>query len=120
MANYRTLELKAFLPAQDFALSKAFYVALGFRLEELGDELAMFEHGAAKFLLHDSYDRAFAEHLQMHLMVEDVQSWWERARSVLPTYQLAPSDVADQPWGLRDFTFLDPSGVAWRIAQEIA
>ena len=26
----------------------------------------------------------------------------------------------DRPWGMRDFTLFDPSGVLWRIAQNIA
>jgi uncharacterized glyoxalase superfamily protein PhnB len=25
----------------------------------------------------------------------------------------------DQPWAMRDFTLFDPSGVLWRVAQNI-
>jgi uncharacterized glyoxalase superfamily protein PhnB len=26
---------------------------------------------------------------------------------------------ADRPWGMRDFVIVDPTGVLWRIAQNI-
>jgi predicted lactoylglutathione lyase len=32
MANLKTLEIKAFVPARDFALSKRFYEDLGFTI----------------------------------------------------------------------------------------
>jgi uncharacterized glyoxalase superfamily protein PhnB len=30
------------------------------------------------------------------------------------------SELVQQPWHMRDFTQSDPSGVLWRIAQNIA
>ncbi len=119
MPNLTTLELKAFLPAKDFELSKRFYQELGFSTELLGEDLVCFCHGPSKFLLQRYYSREFAESLQMHLLVEDVDSWWEQANRIITKYGSSPDIPRTQPWGLRDFTFLDPSGVLWRVAQEI-
>ena len=65
MPNLSTVEIKAFIPARDFEVSKRFYQAIGFTLASDTDE------------------------------------------------------PANQPWAMRDFTLFDPSGVFWRIAQNI-
>ena len=40
MRNMRTVEIEAFVPARDFALSKRFYPDLGFTLAWSDDDLA--------------------------------------------------------------------------------
>lgn len=49
MRNMRTAEIKAFVPARDFALSKRFYQDLGFTLAWSDDDLAYFRHGHSSF-----------------------------------------------------------------------
>ena len=39
-------------------------------------ELVAIEKGKAAFLLQNYYVKAFAENLQMHLLVNDVDAWW--------------------------------------------
>lgn len=46
MDHLKTIELKAFVPAQDFALSKQFYQDLGFHIPWSSDELAYLSHGS--------------------------------------------------------------------------
>jgi len=120
MSNLKTVELRPFLPSKDFKRSKQFYEDLGFDIEPLGDDLAGITHGAAKFFLSDSYNKEFAEGLQMHLLVEDVDSWWAHAFKVIPNYGGPLDAVTTQPWGMRDFAFQDPAGVCWRVAEEVA
>ena len=57
-----------------------------------------------------------------HLLVEDVDAWWQqvRASGVLARFaaqgvRVTPIEV--QPWRMRDFCLYDPSGVLWRIGQ---
>ena len=45
------LELRAFVPAQDFTLAKQFYTDLGFTMTFGGDDIAGFQIGAFSFLL---------------------------------------------------------------------
>ncbi|KAF0815077.1 hypothetical protein IGB42_00154 [Andreprevotia sp. IGB-42] len=117
--NLKTVELKAFLPAQDYALSQAFYQDLGFTMAWDGGDLAYFHHENVSFLLQNFYVKEFAENLMMHLLVEDVDAWWStlQASGLIDKYAVRTVPPQDQPWGMRDFVIIDPSGVLWRIAQ---
>jgi len=119
MSNLATVELKAFLPSKDFEVSKQFYQDLGFTVAWSNDGLAYIHHGKAAFLLQKYYVKAFAENLMMHLLVEDVESWWARNQDVLLRHGIKSEPPKDQPWGIRDFVFLDPTGVLWRVGQNI-
>jgi hypothetical protein len=57
MANLRAVELKAFIPAKDFTLSKRFYQDLGFTQSSDTDGVAYFHHGEVSFLLQDFLTR---------------------------------------------------------------
>ncbi|WP_394789307.1 VOC family protein [Rhodoferax sp.] len=122
MSNLAAVEIKAFVPAHDFAVSQQFYRDLGFTLASVGGGVAYFHLGSSAFLLQDFYVAALAENLQMHLQVEDAQAWFEHLQQLdLPTrYGVRePTPLVNQPWGMRDFSIADPSGVCWRIAQNI-
>lgn len=121
MGNLNTTEIKAFVPAKDFERSKAFYQDLGFRMASDGDGVAYFHHGNSSFLLQDFYVPELADNLMMHLLVEDVEAWWQQVQDsgVVERYNVRLHPLQDQPWGMRDFVLLDPSGVLWRIGQNI-
>lgn len=119
MPNLNTVELKAFVPAKDFELSKRFYQALGFTMPWSDDNLAYFHHGNVSFLLQNFYVEALAHNLMMHLLVEDVDAWHQTLESsgLVQMFGIRISPLKDQPWKMRDFTLHDPSGVLWYIAQ---
>jgi len=121
MANLRTVELKAFVPARDFALSKRFYADLGFTMASDNEGIAYFHHENVAFLLQDFYDKSLAENLMLHLLVEDVDAWRDRVRDagLADRYGVRIGEVELQPWRMRDFVLIDPSGVLWRIAQNV-
>lgn len=115
------IEIKAFVPADDYARSLAFYEALGFEVASDMGDLAYLRHGATSFLLQ-RFDRpAFATHFMMHLLVEDVDAWHAHvvASGVVERFDVTLGSPENQPWGMRDFVLTDPSGVLWRIAQNI-
>ena len=119
MGNLNVVEIKAFVPARDFALSKQFYQDVGFTMASDGDGVAYFHHCNASFLLQDFFEPALASNLQMHLLVEDVQAWRDElvARDLAGRYCVKIGPLVDQPWRMRDFFLYDPSGVLWLIAQ---
>lgn len=119
MNNLQTIEIKAFVPAKDFELSKRFYEDLGFTKASDDGGVAYFHYGDASFLLQDFYIEALAKNLMMHLLVEDVDAWWQHIHDagIAETYGVKVTDIERQPWRMRDFVLIDPSGVLWRIAQ---
>jgi hypothetical protein len=72
VSNLTTVEVKAFVPARDFALSKQFYQDLGFELAWSDDDLAYMRHGNSSFLLQNFYNEVHAGNFMMHLLVTDV------------------------------------------------
>ena len=114
-----TVEIKAFVPARDFAHSMEFYTALGFTRASLFDGIAYFHCGECSFLLQDFYVREHADNFQMHLLVQDVAAWHAKVTPVAERFGVRIGDMQDQPWGMRDFVLFDPSGVLWRIAQNL-
>ena len=119
--SLRVIELKPFVPARDFALSRHFYGELGFTERSEGEGIAYFLHDEASFLLQDFYNKELAENLMLHLLVEDVDAWHARVASagLAQRYGVKVSEIAQQPWRMRDFALWDPSGVLWRIAQNV-
>jgi len=117
--SLRTVELKAFVPAKDFELSKSFYRDFGFTMASDSHGVAYFHDENVSFLLQDFYAKELAENLMLHLLVEDVDAWWSKLSSqgISEKYGVKQSAVVQQPWRMRDFVLYDPSGVLWRIGQ---
>jgi catechol 2,3-dioxygenase-like lactoylglutathione lyase family enzyme len=121
LGNLATIEVKAFVPARDFELSKQFYQDLGFDMAWSSEDLAYFCHGDSAFLLQNHYVKEHADNFMMHLLVEDVEAWWRhfQAQKIDAKYGSKTEPPEDRPWGIRDFAVIDPTGVAWRIGQNI-
>lgn len=121
MSNLSVTEIKAFVPAKQFALSKQFYLDLGISMASEGGGVAYFHIGDASFLLQDFCAENLAENFMMHLLVQDVDAWWQQiAQSgIVQKYAVKLSPIQLQPWGMRDFCIADPSGVLWRIGQNV-
>ena len=119
--NLTTIEAKPFVPARDFEASKAFYLALGFEIPWSSDELAQIRLGTTSFLLQRFFVREHAENFMMHLLVESADDWHAHilASGVVERFGTRVDTPEDRPWGLRDFTLADPTGVLWRIGHAI-
>ena len=117
--NLKVTEIKAFVPARDFERSKQFYQDLGFTMASEGGGVAYFHFEHASFLLQDFNTESLANNFMMHLLVHDVDAWWQRINEsgVVQKYGVTLSNIEQQPWRMRDFCLTDPSGVLWRIAQ---
>lgn len=121
MANLKVTEIKAFVPAKDFELSKRFYQDLGFTMASEGGGIAYFHFEYSSFLLQNFCAEGFAENFMMHLLVEDVDAWWQKVQEsdVVNKYGVKLWPIELQPWKMRDFCITDPSGVLWRIGQNV-
>ncbi len=121
MANLHVTEIKAFVPAKDFELSKQFYQDLGFTMTSEGDGIAYFHFEHASFLLQDYCVENLAENFMMHLLVDDVDAWWNaiQEKDITRKYPVKLWPIELQVWKMRDFCITDPSGVLWRIGQNV-
>jgi hypothetical protein len=121
------IELKAYVPAKDFEVSKTFYQDLGFTLCWSSEDLAYLHYGPhgdqgkPGILLQRFYVKELAENLQMHLIVKDVDAWWAHVQNqkICEKYGVNAEPPDNRPWKMRDFVLFDPSGVLWRVAQDI-
>ena len=57
----------------------------------------------------------------MHMLVADVEAWWERvvSQELARRYGVRVEPPQNQPWGIRDFCIVDPTSVLWRIGQDL-
>ncbi|MEH6566794.1 MAG: VOC family protein [Halopseudomonas sp.] len=121
MSKLTAQEIKAFVPARDYAESKAFYSDMGFTMASDMGDVAYFHVGNCSFLLQDFYQQALAENLMMHLLVDDARAWYAAVQQadLAGKYRVRLSELLEQPWGMLDFTLTDPSGVLWRVGQNL-
>jgi uncharacterized glyoxalase superfamily protein PhnB len=123
--------MRPFVPARDFGQSQRFYEALGFGVTPLGDKIAHVQlgsvqpgsrRGAFSFLLQDAYVKEWAENFMMHLLVDDLDRWWQHIDSLSLDGRFgvgAPRPPKPEPWGLRVAYVWDPAGVLWHFASEM-
>lgn len=113
-------QIKALVPARDFDLSLRFYASLGFAVGYKDASVAVLRRGSMAFLLQNFYVPEHADHFVMHLAVDDLAPWAELGARLASEYAaqgVRASSAELRPWGLRDMTLIDPSGVLWRIAE---
>jgi len=113
-------DMKAFVPARDMSVSKAFYNDLGFAINFSNDQIAELQIGSFRFLLQKFYVAQHAANFMMSLSVDDVDAWWEYIRrkefpKKYPGIMCKAPEM--QPWGLRILYLSDPSGVLWHITE---
>ena len=113
-------ELRTFVPASDFDLSKRFYRAVGFHEDWTNGEVAYFTSGDTGFLLKYETEAGYGSGLQMQVVVESVDTLHAQMRAALEPFGIVPPAPATRPWGARDFVLTDPTGVRWRFTQNRA
>ena len=115
------IELKPLIPAKDFKLSKAFYLELGFNLVFENDQMIQFSLDYTSFLLQNFYNSDLANNLVIHLLVDDALYYWHKWKQIKIDikYQVLISEPQNQPWGMCDFVLKDPSGVLWRVGNQL-
>jgi uncharacterized glyoxalase superfamily protein PhnB len=112
--------IRPFVPSKSFDVSKQFYEDLGFRITPFGNDLAQVAAEGHSFFLQNFYERHFAGNFVMHMLVTNLDEWWQKigALGLGRKYNVRdPLPPKDEPWGLRVCYVFDPSGVLWHIAQ---
>ena len=122
MGNLATSAIRPFVPGgKNYALSKAFYEALGFTIDFDVGEVAGLSCDSGAFLLQNYHHDGWAENFMMHLEVEDLDAWWANLQAAdLPgRFRVPPPKPPQrQPWGLVVAYVYGPSGELWHIGQK--
>lgn len=115
----KVLNIIAFVPAKDYALSRRFYADLGFTEKWGGDDACEMVRDGFSFILQNYYVKDHAENFMMGMGVDDADTWWEHIQSagLKEKYGLGIANPpTQQPWGLRVLYLTDPTGVLWHIS----
>jgi hypothetical protein len=121
MSNFNVRDLRPFLPAKDFEVSKAFYVALGCTLKWDSPNLLLFELGEHRFYVSRTYNKDYAERTRLHITVEDTQSWFDHVSALVkndPRFATVRVQTPRQESYGALVTFVhDPCGILLDFAQ---
>jgi catechol 2,3-dioxygenase-like lactoylglutathione lyase family enzyme len=108
-----------FALVSDLERSKKFYgQTLGWKLGTDEKEVAGFSFGNGYLVLHADAGGAGARRsggMHVAVLVDDANAEHERLRG----QGLAVSELADMPWGERNFSFADPDGYTWTYGQAL-
>jgi len=110
--------LLPFIPGgADFAKSREVFRELGFKELWANGGYVGLQSGAARFILQDFNEPAFANNLMMRLEVPDLDLWRAETEKKnlpdrFPGFRINPPK--DFPWG-REVNFIDLAGVCWHV-----
>ena len=121
MPNLKAADVRAFIPARDFALSKRFYAALGWDTVDVGPGLALVRFGDRQHVyLQDYFVKEVAENSMLHVTVEDAQAWHAHVEGVLRDGEFPGTRVqppARQAYGASVVFVHDPCGVLLHLCE---
>jgi hypothetical protein len=118
--NLTTADLRPFVPAKSFGVSKEFYKSLGWNVKDVGGRLALVQLRERSFYLQDYYTQEFAQNTMLHIAVEDAQTWYEHVSSIVCDQKFAGARVQPpqrQAYGALVTFVHDPAGVLLHLCQ---
>jgi len=109
----RIRDLKVYMPAKDFELSKRFYTSLGFKMSEGWGGTADFELNGNRFRLQNYYVKEWADNFMVVMGVDDVEAWHQHVRTIavgaeFDNVRIKPPEPVGDSLVLH---VVDPSGV---------
>ncbi len=117
-----TTQLRTFIPARNFATSRAFYQDLGAEEIWSSDDMVLLQLGGSQFYLQKAYVKDWAENCMLFLLVPDLETCWAelQALDLVNRYPgVRWKEPTDYPWGLREIHLIDPAGVLWHFARNL-
>ncbi len=116
-------DFKAFVPSNDFALSKAFYEHIGFKINWSSEEVAEIDTGFGfRFLLLPANHNNFAHSLMLHVQVNSAQEWYDHFVEIKMMEKFPGTKVAKpekMPWGTINTHVWDPAGVLLHFSEKV-
>jgi len=115
--QFEAVSTRPFIGAKDFALSKAFYAAIGFTVTEIQANFCVCTNQSVVFYLQDYFVKDWIDNTMLFIEVTDVQQCYQDLKALdLPSKfkgaRLSP--IREEPWGKECFLH-DPSGILWHF-----
>ncbi|WP_426105834.1 hypothetical protein [Massilia sp. TSP1-1-2] len=120
MIDLQASDIRPFLPARDFEMSKAFYVGLGFTIPWSDANMALLEVGNQRFYLQRYSVKDWADNSMLHITVADAQACYTQITALLATGKFPGARVAEpkqEQYGALVTYVWDPNGVLLHLAQ---
>jgi catechol 2,3-dioxygenase-like lactoylglutathione lyase family enzyme len=118
--RFHAKNIRTFIGAKNYEISRAFYQALGYEEIELSDNMCLFKvNDSLGFYLQNYYVKNWVENSMIFLEVDDIEICEQELLSkVLPgTFKgVKISKITSFDWG-REIFLHDPSGVLWHYCQ---
>jgi len=116
-------DVRPFVPAEDFAVSRAFYLALGWQELWSDGDMALLQLGEHRIMLQDFYVSDWADNSMITVEVIDAAAWYRHVSSVLARREYGDARVTEprqEDWGAVVTHVWDPCGVLYHFAQLVA
>lgn len=113
-------DIRSFIPAKDFALSKDFYTSLGWKIAWSDENMALLEIADQRFYLQRYFVKEWAENSMLHISVANAQGCFEQITELLAGARFPGARVAapkQEPYGALVTYVWDPAGVLLHLAQ---
>lgn len=108
-------DIRVFIPSKDYAISQAFYQALGFKMDYVSEDLSLFTQGECSFFLQRFYHAEFANNLMLQLSVIDINQAFALF-STLEGFAIKFQPIKAEHWGKVIYLW-GPSGELWHVTQ---
>ncbi|MEM7096749.1 MAG: hypothetical protein AAF541_00710 [Pseudomonadota bacterium] len=112
--------LRPFLGAKDFEVSKQFYQGLGFSIDYDDGDLCVMSLGEIGFYLQRYYQKDWCDNSMVHVAVDNAQAWFEKAQALIDSQSFGVAKVAEprvEGYGACVTYLWDPTGILWHLAQ---
>lgn len=117
--KYKAKSIRPFIGAENFDLSRQFYLELGFLESVISSNLSYFSIDAFGFYLQNAYVKDWIDNTMIFMEVEDVEKQWSEMSKLnlsakYTTVRLVPIRYLN--WGKECFLH-DPSGILWHFGE---
>lgn len=117
--KHNAKSIRPFIGAENFDLSRQFYLDLGFLESVISSNLSYFSTDAFGFYLQNAFVKDWVDNTMIFMEVEDAEKHWSEMIKLnlpakFPTVRLVPIRHLD--WGKECFLH-DPSGILWHFGE---
>ena len=119
-ASLQATDVKPFIGAKDFQLSKVFYNKLGWTTNFDSPDIAELQLGDCRLYLQNYYHKQWCHNTMLHITVEDAHAWFDHAQAVIASSSFGEAKVQSpelQSYGALVTFVWDPAGVLLHFSQ---